>query len=703
MTAKILLQDVWRCGLSWDEILPGELLTRFVSWVAGLEVLQTWMIPRCYFPGTVWKETVDLLEFHVFSDASMKAYGANVYARIPDSNGGFRVAFVTSKGKVAPLKRLTLPRLELLGALVGASLLAFVLKALKLDISKVSYHCWSDSTIVLSWIKSQPSKFKTFVGNRVKDIQDLTNPASWRHVENADNPADLVSRGAPAQILCDNPLWLHGPAWLASPLVLADGKEDIPVEETHDEIDDGTGAGTSLVSGTPENREFALPTNSKRWEPLVSDNLSLDELSEAKKFLLQCLQKSVYGDEIEALARGANLPKHSSLMTLSPFLDEEGYLRIKGRLQLSSLSYQAKHPIILPSHWLTKLLVRSQHILMKHAGVNALLSSLRGCYWIVGVRKLAKGVKRECVRCQRQDGAACNRPVAPLPALRVKQASPFTVTGMDYFGHMFCADQPGEKKYVLLLTCAVVRAIHLELTDSLSLYNFMLAFRSFVSRRGLPSVNFSDNAKTFVAAKYELVKEYRYLAPRWKFIVPRSPWHGGWWERLVRSVKSGLRKSLGTASLTRTELETLLHEIEACINSRPLTFTGDTIDSPDPLTPSHFLIGRGSHFQPEEGLSSDDREVVPPVTSVDLQDRLALQELRLKQFWEVWTKEYLRNLPHVVTKFKTHDSVHSVDISTGTVPENSYASGKPPTTEPEPAPVVTRVGRTVRAPDKLDL
>lgn len=132
MMAKILLQDVWRGGLGWDEALPEELLTRFKTWVSGIEVLHTWRIPRCYFPETLWKESVKELEFLVFTDASMKAYGANVYVRVPDGKGGYKVSFVTSKGKVAPLKRVTLPRLELLGALLGARLLSFVVKAFKI-------------------------------------------------------------------------------------------------------------------------------------------------------------------------------------------------------------------------------------------------------------------------------------------------------------------------------------------------------------------------------------------------------------------------------------------------------------------------------------------------------------------------------------------------------------------------------------------
>jgi len=204
-----------------------------------------------------------------------------------------------------------------------------------------------------------------------------------------------------------------------------------------------------------------------------------------------------------------------------------------------------------------------------------------------------------CVKCKRYDSRACSQPAAPLPGLRVKIAPPFTVTGLDYAGPLFCIDLPSKKLYILLFTCAVVRAVHLELTDSLSLSDCMLAIRRFAARRGLPSVFYSDNAKTFVSAARQLQQEYGPLSPQWKFIVPCSPWRGGWWERLIRSVKSALRKTIGVKCLSKIELETTIQEIEACVNSRPLTYVGDEPYVSNPLTSSQFLIGRNAGLQLE--------------------------------------------------------------------------------------------------------
>ena len=166
------------------------------------------------------------------------------------------------------------------------------------------------------------------------------------------------------------------------------------------------------------------------------------------------------------------------------------------------------------------------------------------------------------------------------------------MVGLDFAGPLFCSDFPNHKFYLLLFTCSVVRGIHLEITDSLALPDCILAVRRFISRRGLPSTIYSDNAKTFKAFSKQIGAIFGHLAPSWRFIAPLSPWWGGWWERLIKSVKSSLKKSLGTSCLTRCELETTVLEIEACINSRPLTYASGEIEHDNPLTPAHFLIGR---------------------------------------------------------------------------------------------------------------
>ena len=204
---------------------------------------------------------------------------------------------------------------------------------------------------------------------------------------------------------------------------------------------------------------------------------------------------------------------------------------------------------------MTALLVRFQHLYTNHAGVEALLASLRGRFHITKARRLAKTTIKYCIGCQKQDARALDQVGAPLPGDRVRKAPPFGVVGVDYCGPIYCSDRPSKKFYILLITCGIIRALHLELTPSLNLSDFCFAFRRFAARRGVPSVVWSDHAKTFEAAATKLHTQYGPHAPSWKFIAPRSPHWGGWWERLVRSVKTALRKTVGNRCLKRHELE----------------------------------------------------------------------------------------------------------------------------------------------------
>ena len=139
-----------------------------------------------------------------------------------------------------------------------------------------------------------------------------------------------------------------------------------------------------------------------------SGPLTSDELDKAKTKMIYCVQREVYSSEVNAFLRKKPIPKGSSLCKLDPFLDEQGLLRIKGRLEHADLTYESKHPVIIPKCHLDKLLVSFQHIFLKHAGVSSIMFSLRSSFWIIGIRRLAKSVTKKCVRCQRHDSRVCS-------------------------------------------------------------------------------------------------------------------------------------------------------------------------------------------------------------------------------------------------------------------------------------------------------
>lgn len=601
---------------------------------------------------------------------------------------------ITSKVRVAPLKRVTLPRLELLAALLGARLLKFVMLALELP-ENTSYSCWTDSKIVEGWIKGESSRWKQFVRNRVIEIQSLTDPACWKHVSGKENPADLLTRGVHAGLLTQSSLWLHGPPWLMSPLppllnevidfdldhedFLSEKKQNyVPqsypateltlmeqgFEETikNDEdivLTSVSSCGSARILEYERFSDFNKIVRILSWVQRFVDNckhktasgktlcktLTSDELDKGRVSLLHSIQKEYFWEELQDVRDKGRVKRTSSIHKLSPMLGEQNLLRVHGRLEfVSHLLYDEKHPIILPKCHVSYLIVKAQHDLMKHAGVNTLISTLRNMYWIIAVRTLAKKICKQCLNCQRQDSRPCDQVTAPLPEDRVKKAPPFSIIGIDHAGPLFCSDMEGKKLYILLFTCAIVRAVHVELVNSLSLEDFLLALKRFSARRGWPSIIYSDNAKTFRGAQQLLNREMGHLRITWKFNAPLSPWWGGWWERLIRSIKSALRKSLGRSLVTRVQLETNLHEIEACINSRPLTYVEET---GVPLSPSHFLIGRSSPF------NSSNAEFSKEITDLGLREKCQSQSL--DSFWELWKESYIRNLPPMTMKKPNND------------------------------------------------
>ena len=362
-------------------------------------------------------------------------------------------------------------------------------------------------------------------------------------------------------------------------------------------------------------------------------SLSQDEMSFAKVEILRHAQTEAFKEEMELLQAKRNIPKTSKLQQLSCYLDEEGLLRIKGRLDNSELSFDSKHPVVLPNCWISRLIVLDYHSSMKHAGVSTIINAIREKYWILNLRRIAKSVIKSCVPCHRLAAKSCNQEAGPLPAERVNKKTPFKSTGIDFAGPLYVSDDPG-KYYICLFTCFITRAVHLELTASLSVEDFILAFRKFTARRGLPELIMSDNAKTFVSASCRLETMYGDRRPKWSFIAPRSPWRGGAWERMVRTVKTLIKRTVGKLCIPKSELDTLLAEVEFVINSRPITAVTDSPDDFKGITPNDFLMFHGS------------------IDIARTKESIAKNNRRLQQVWTSWTNAYLKQLPSGVPHFK---------------------------------------------------
>lgn len=530
-----------------------------------IERVSSFKISRCTI--SVDLDVTTPLEIHGFSDSSERANGACVYLRSRSKTGQWVIALLCAKSRVAPLKSISLPRLELCGALLLAQLVRKV--RLALNSVNVREHLWTDSTITLAWLQSSPNKWKTFVANRVSEIQSLTECSSWRHVSSQDNPADLVSRGIKPTALAQSKIWWSGPSWLSvesnlwpsfvedctnPPEERAAKSVMVSLVDQHNSIFTRFSSYTRLLRVTAyclrfiRNTQFKL--KQKRCISTISntDPLTTDELKQARTFLERLVQREAFEKEIIALQLHQSLPKSTSLLSLNAFLDNEGLLRVGGRLLNAPISQDRKQPIILPSkHPFTDLIIKHEHHRLLHAGCQAVIASLRDRYWPLRCKNNVKRIIRGCIRCFRANPTSEVYQMGQLPASRVTPARPFSTCGVDYAGPFYTKERirsrVSVKAYLCIFVCFVTRAVHIELATNLSTDAFLNCFRRFIARRGRCQYIVSDNGTNFVGARNELFELKELLRNKehntrmtsalsqefieWRLIPPHSPHFGG--------------------------------------------------------------------------------------------------------------------------------------------------------------------------------
>lgn len=662
---KIFMQQVWSFKMDWDEPLPGELYSKWIKFYSSLGNLDKLIIPRLALAHCSTRYTL-----HGFCDASQNAFGACVYIRSETSDNVFVVNLYTSRSRVAPIKATTIPRLELCGALLLAELITEVkdeLKKSNITVTSNNIYLWTDSTIVLAWINSL-SLFQVYVANRIARINDLTHASQWHHTPTSENPADLISRGVDVDSISTCYIWWHGPKWLSkdkqiwprNPTLPSELPEIRPINMVLSAIAEENfwilnkySSWIMLIRITALVRRFVSNCKhslSKHPERRVFDSITLNELLLAERFWLIKAQGSAFHDELVCLKAKKNVHRKSALTSLSPFIDDEGLIRVGGRLTNAHMHYSSKHPIVLPSRaTITKLIFRYEHCRLMHVGPQALLAHISIKYWAIRGRIVARKVVQQCVQCFRANPRFSAPPMAPLPKERVTIERAFNRTGVDFCGPVLIRSGirrvTAIKCYIAVFVCFVTRAMHLELVTDLTADAFIAALSRFMSRRGMCSHLYSDNATNFVGA-HKVLKQYFSQSSKnqrvtdlmanqgiqWHFIPPSAPHFGGLWEAAVKSAKRLMLKITKGALLTAEELNTLLCKIEAVLNSRPMTSLSDDPSEYKALTPSHFIIG-GNLMLPQE----PDLSAVP----MNRLRRFQLMQAQLQRFWTRWSMEYL--------------------------------------------------------------
>lgn len=694
IVAKMLMQQLWLAKIGWDDRIPLELAALWESYSSSLPQLQAVAIPR--WTG---RNPQSYCEIHGFADASSRAYAAVVYLKVINSADDIRISLILSKTKVAPIKTVSIPRLELCAASLLARTVEFVQNAMKLG--EVPVYCWTDSAVTLAWIKKHPSHWKTFIANRVADIPTRVPMAVWRHVPTEDNPADCASRGVTPMTLLDHPLWWTGPAWLIENTEFWPNRElnapDIDLEakaNTH----------THRVHVEPE---WDIPSRVSSWQKLlrvtvyvlrfikrmrdktsrsIDLSITVTELKDARRFWIKYVQLRYFSAELQKLNAKQEVSRKSTLVRLDPALDKEGVMRVGGRLRNSLLSYEQQCPILLPEHRVAELIIADCHKHTLHGGTQLMLRVLRQTYWILNARKLVKSFVHGCVTCVRHRAVTATQKMGDLPSVRVTPARPFEHSGIDYAGPFLVRHLPGRghkahKTYIALFICLCTRAIHLELVSDYSTETFLAAFERFASRRGLPSSMYSDNGTNFRGADKELSAAFKAVTQdvdvrtrlasdgtAWHFIPPNAPHFGGIWEAGV--MKIHLHKIVGDHSLTFEEMTTLLCKIEGCLHSRPIAPLTDDLANFDALTPGHFLAGGPIKATPKPSL-------------LNLQEnRLSRWQLvcqMLERYWQIWSTDYLQSLQKRMKWPTSQEELKEGDlvlIKNSTLPPTKWELGR---------------------------
>ncbi|XP_064482986.1 uncharacterized protein LOC135395827 [Ornithodoros turicata] len=309
----------------------------------------------------------------------------------------------------------------------------------------------------------------------------------------------------------------------------------------------------------------------------TSGPLTGAEITRVERVWLHRTQQEAFPSEIPCLSSDKTLSPTSCVRDLRRFLDNFGTIRVGGRFHQFPDCEQVKHPVLLPAkHRFTDLVVVDAHHRVLHAGVQDTLSQVRSKFWMLRGRQTTRRVLHTCLTCCEHHPQLGTAPTAPLPRERATESESFAVVGVGYAGPLYLrGSSSSSKAYIVLFSCGVTRAVHLELSSFMNVPDFLLAFRRFIARRGMSSSVYSDNARTFhkCSAVLSLVAagDFQDFAAQrrieWRFIIERAPWWGGWWERLIRTVKEALRRCLGRGSLTFGELTTTLCGVEAVVNS----------------------------------------------------------------------------------------------------------------------------------------
>nr|XP_034328410.1 uncharacterized protein LOC117689956 [Crassostrea gigas] len=666
---KMILREMCTRSPSWDDPLLEEHRDRWESWSMSLDQLSTLRIPRMFVPSSLSLATDP--QVLIFSDASETAIAAAAYLKV-----NHYIGFIMAKSKLASSAGHSIPLLELCGAVLATEIGEFVSDHLSIPTSSIRY--FTDSKVVLGYIRNRTRRFYNYVSNRIVRIHAVSTPSQWNYVPTHLNPADAATRGSVSDMRNMLDTWLTGPEQFCSkdlteigpevdyPLVSPDEDKDIrpevsafkadlsenltPMEDRFAKFSTWDSLLSALSTLRHVSASYRGSNDCTGWH-LCQNTKHESELKDMEHFILRCVQRQAFKAELEAIEGKHNLPRNSRIQDLSPYIDDVGLLRVGGRLNnLQGSGLASLNPVIVPNGHVATLLVRFFHNKVVHQGRAITEGAVRSHgFWILGGKRLISSIIYSCVVCRKLRRTPQEQKMADLPLDRLTPGPPFTSVGLDVFGpwpvvtRKTRGGSAQSKRWAVLFSCLTTRAVHIEVIEDMSSSCFVNALRRFVALRGPVKLFRSDKGTNFIvnAVNVEDKMVQTYLKDNratWLFNAPHASHMGGVWERAIGSARKILDSMLlqeGPKDLTHEVLVTLMAEVCGILNSRPIAAIDTDPSSPMVLSPNILLTQK----QGEIGTISDHLSI-KDMYSASWKHVQVLSDM----FWKKWRATYLESL-----------------------------------------------------------
>ena len=658
--AKMYLRETWILKLDWDDPLPQDMRRKWIQFFQDMFLLEKLKFPRCLKP----KNAVGKPWLIILSDGSDQAYGCAAYVRWNCSDGSVKMYLIMAKARIAPMEKVTTPRMELNGAVISKRCRTAIVKEMRYQFERVIQLV--DSDTVLNQIHKTSSRFQVYEGVRIGEIQAATggDMSEWGWIPGSENTADWLTRGRNPDQLDRDSEWFKGPPMLHRPFEQWDvkfgktseermpGEKKIHVGQTHNVEGKTKGSILNLARFGTKAKAVKVVARilsifrAKSFKGGNLININPHLVAEAELLLIKEAQSNV---------------SFENLKSLNPAQTSDGVWVVgSSRLAKGNPMKQGIYaglPIFLPSGDLAHLCMKAAHE-KAHRGRDATLASFRERFWTPSGSKLAKATVNSCLICRRENASLLGQKMGGLPVERMTPSPPFTFTMLDLFGPYMVRGEVQKrisgKVWGVLFADMVSRAIHIEATFGYDTDNFMLALRRFVSIRGWPQKLFSDPGSQLVSAREDLKLSITNSGSEngmeWVIGSADAPWQQGAVEALVKTVKRALHVSVQNQRLSVPEFITVCSEVANLVNERPLGVLPDLDSNINVLTPNCLLLGRATASNPNVWNSD------VPCT---LRGRGELVTAIVDQFWVHWVQLFA---PSLVYRKKWHEPYRNLQV-----------------------------------------